>query len=75
MNSSPPPLFSLPYFFSLISLSLLNLKKSSHASLTIVIISTKANGATYVNKKPTLRMGKNWVMAITRKKRLKKNLN
>lgn len=81
-------LHNYSYVFSLSSLSLRNLWISSTASLTMVTIMTNTRGATYVkrnpvnnqtrkiqNNLPTLNGGKNWEIAITRKNKLKKNLN
>lgn len=56
------------YFWLFASLSLEYLLKSSTASFVIVIASTTAKGATYVNRNPTLRGGKIWETAIRRKK-------
>ena len=63
------------YFALFKSLSRDHLAMSSTASLAMVTNSTKANGATYVNRNPTLRNGMNCERAMQRKKKLKKNLN
>lgn len=41
----------------------------------MVTASTTASGAMYVNRNPTFKTGMNWVSAMMRKNRLKKNLN
>jgi len=41
----------------------------------MVIVSTNAKGAMKVNRNPTLKALINWDRAISKKKRLKKNLN
>ena len=41
----------------------------------MVMVKNTHIGATYVTNRPTLRYGMNYVNAMTRKNRLKKNLN